>query len=401
MITNGFNIKTIDEATIAGKKVLLKVDFNVSLTKKLTIADDARIRQALPTIRYLLNQGNRLILVSHFGRPKERDSHFSLKIVAEHLHKLLPKYKVTLIDDFLSRKGKKEIAQQKKDEIVMLENIRFYKGESENDPGFAKELASLADVYVNDAFGAIHRPHASVVGLPKYLPSYAGLLLKEEIEMLSQVIKNPKKPLIAILGGSKISTKINLINKLMELSDFILVGGGLANTFLAAQGINIGKSLFEKECLNVAKDIITKLEEKHCKLLLPEDAVVGDPNDLGKQSMVYKIEKVPQDDSILDIGPETQIKYGAIIHKAKTIVWNGPVGLFENPQFRHGTDYIYYAITHTSGTISIVGGGDTLAAISKKEYLNKITHISTGGGAMLEFIEKGTLPGIEALKHVS
>lgn len=393
----GFGIKTIDDEEIIDKRVLLKVDFNVSLTEEFTIADDARIQQALPTINKLLKNHNRLILVSHFGRPKGRDPHYSLKIVAKHLQSLLNDYTVTVVDDFQSPEGKNKLLSQKNNEVFMLENIRFYKGEKENDEEFARELAGLADIFVNDAFGAIHRAHASVVGITQFLPSYAGLLLKNEIEMLSHVVQNPQRPLVAIIGGSKISTKIKLISKLMHLSDYILVGGGLANTFLKAKGHSIGKSLHEAECVDVAKTFLAEFEKNSCRLLLPQDAAVGNPHNPNQKSHIYKVEDIPDDMWILDIGPETQAEYGAAIHKAKTIVWNGPVGLFESPQYRGGTDFIYYTITNTEGAVSIVGGGDTLAAISNKEYLEKITHISTGGGAMLEFIEKGTLPGIEAL----
>lgn len=400
------NITFIDNVEIKNKRILLRVDFNVSLTLQNQIADDARIQQALPTINHLLKNGNKLILVTHFGRPKGRDEKLSNKVVADRLQGYLPTYKVKLINDFLTE-NKETFVNQKEDEIFMLENIRFYPEEKKNDPQFAAKLAALADVYVNDAFGVSHRADASIVGVPttmkgdKSMPSYGGLLLKRETEMISKAINNPRKPMVAIIGGAKISNKISLIGRLMEIADYLIVGGGLANTFLAAQGFNIGKSICEHEELDNARRLFFNAAQKHTTIQLPVDVIVGtglqDTN-----SVVKKIEDVTETDFILDIGPETQAKYSTIIAPAKTIVWNGPVGYFENPVFRRGTDFIYYAIAHNNGsTLSIVGGGDTLAAISKKEYLDHITHISTGGGAMLEFIEKGTLPGIEALKKTS
>jgi len=397
MIKNGFNIKTIEDYKIIGKKVILRADFDVSLNFDHTIADDARIRSNLPTINYLLKNKNRLICVAKLGRPKTRDLKYSLKVVVDKLQNYLPNYKIKLIDDFLTA-NKQVFKNQKEDEILVLENIRFYKEEKQNDPQFAKKLASLAEIYVNDAFAMCHRTEASVVGIPQYLPSYAGLLLKKEIEMISQVIKKPKNPVVAILGGAKISTKIMLIDRLMEIADYLLIGGGLANTFLAAEGYEIGKSFCEYEEIEKARRLLFLTAKKHTAIILPSDVIIGNPQNTKYGGMVKKINEILSNAQILDIGPETQAKFGSIIAKAKTIIWNGPVGYFENPDYRRGTDFIYYSIAQNQQAISLVGGGDTLAAISKKEYLDKITHISTGGGAMLEFIEKGTLPGIEALK---
>ncbi len=392
------SIKYIDQTEIKDQRVLLRVDFNVSLGPDHTIADDARIQQALPTINLLLKNNNKLIIVSHLDRPKKRDPKLSLKIVSDHLQEYLPHHKVILVDDF-TNKDKSVFENQKTNEVLVLENIRFYSGEKNNDPKFAKKLADLADVFVNDAFGVSHRPDTSVVGVPQFIPSYGGLLLKKEIEMITKAIHDPQKPVVAIMGGAKISTKINLIDKLMTVADTLIIGGGLANTFLCAQGLNIGKSFCEYEKAEDARKILFHAAQKNTAIMLPSDAVVSDSKDDGKDVEVCKIENIPEGKQILDIGPETTAQYGAIIARAKTIIWNGPVGYFENPAFRRGTDFIYYAITHNPDVVSIVGGGDTLAAISKKEYLDKITHISTGGGAMLEFIEKGTLPGIEALKQ--
>ncbi len=394
-------ITYIDEADINNKHILLRVDFNVSLSSdKLSIADDARIKQALPTINYLLEKHNRLILVSHLGRPKSRDPQLSLKIVATHLQSLLPNYKIILIDDFLTQTSKTQISSQKENEILLLENIRFYPQEKTNDDNFAKSLSSLAEVFVNDAFGVCHRNNASVVGVTKFIRSYGGLLLKKEIKMISKFIEKPKKPVVAIIGGAKISTKINLLGRLMDIADYLLIGGGLANTFFCSEGYGIGRSFCEMNEVENAKKILFMAAQKKTAIILPTDVITGEPDNSENGGHVEKISEI-KDGSILDIGPETQAKFGSIIAKAKTIIWNGPVGYIENPSFCRGTDFIYYAITQNTEATSIVGGGDTLAAISKKEYLDKITHISTGGGAMLEFIEKGTLPGIEALRRIT
>ena len=394
------DIKFIDNETPTGKRVLLRVDFNVSLNpNNLTIADDARIRQAIPTIQYLLKNKNKLIIVSHLGRPKGKpDPKFSMRIVSDHLQGYLPNFKVRLINDFLTE-DKATFEAQTADDVFLLENIRFYPGEKENDPKFTKKLASLADVFVNDAFGVSHRADASVVGVTNYLPSYGGLLLKKEIDMISRATEHPEKPVVAIIGGAKISTKINVIDRLMKLADYLIIGGALANTFLHAQGIDVGASFAEKDQSEEARKIMFKAAQKHTTLILPSDCIVGKPEELERGGTVCKISEVPKDLQILDIGPETKARIGTIIAKSKTIIWNGPVGYFENIHYRQGTDFVYYVITENTEATSVIGGGDTLAAISKKEYLEKITHISTGGGAMLEFIEKGTLPGIEALRH--
>ncbi len=391
-------IKFIDQVKIKNKRVLLRVDFNVTLNPDHTIADDFRIRQSLSTIKFLLKNNNQIILVSHLDRPKNRDKKYSLKPVIKDLQKYLSNTPIELIDDFLKDNSWSENQEPKK--IFFLENIRFYKGEEQNNLKFAKKLASLADVFVNDAFGVSHRVNASIVGVTKYLPSYGGLLLKKEIKMISKATQKIKRPFIAIIGGAKISTKIALIDKLMDIADSILIGGGLANTFLCAQENKIGNSFCEYERVQTARRFLFQAAQKNTAIVLPEDVVVGDRNNRENGGTVLKIEDIKDNETgaILDIGSETKAKFGAIIAKAKTIIWNGPVGYVENPSFKRGTDFIYYAITQNPEAISIVGGGDTLAAISKKEYLDKITHISTGGGAMLEFIEKGTLPGIKALE---
>ena len=392
-------IKYINQTKISNKRVLLRVDFNVSLSKDgLRIADDARIRQVLPTIEYLLKNKNKLILISHLGRPKKRDPRFSLKVVANRLSRFLPKYKVKLISDFQNPADQQILAKQSENEVFLLENIRFYPEEKKNCNKLAKELSQWADVFVNDAFGVSHRVSASVVCLPKYLPSYAGLLLKKEIAMIDKLIKHPKKPVVAIIGGAKVNTKMQILSKLCYLADYLLVGGGLANTILAAKGYEMGKSRFDYEDLEKAQQLLFLADLKKAKIILPADAIVGLPDVEDEAGEVRSITDLPLNKYALDIGPATQALFGNYISKAGTIIWNGPMGYFENPLFRNGTDFIFYAITQNKQADSLVGGGDTIVAISKKEYLDKITHLSTGGGAMLEYIEKGTLPGIEALK---
>lgn len=397
MIKNGFHIPTVTDETIENKRVFVRVDFDVSMIHNV-IADDTRLKQSLPTLEYLLHHHNRLILASKLNRPKERDNQHSLIHIVADLQKYLPSYKVIFVDDFLDPKNKSIFENQTEKEIILLENIRFYKEEKENDPVFSRKLASLADVYVDDAFAMMHRKEASVVGVPKLLPSFAGLLVEKEITQIERAIKNPKKPFVAIIGGAKISTKIPVLGKLLELADSILLGGGLANTFFCAEGYNVGKSYCELEEVEQAKKLLFQAAKKHTAVVLPTDVIVGNPTDTKSAGKDYPIDKIPKGGSALDIGPETKAKFGALIAKAKTIIWNGPMGLFENPAYKSGTDFIYYSIAHNPHAISLVGGGDTLNAIQHKHHLDNITHISTGGGAMLEFIENGTLPGLEALQ---
>ena len=381
----------IDEIEIKNKTVLLRVDFNVSLNSDYTISNSARIEQSLPTIKYLLKNKNRLVILSHLGRPKGIDNKYSLKVVADKLKEYLPKTNIFLAKDI-------ESAKKSGKEIVVLENIRFFPKEKDYSTIFAREIASLANIYVNDAFGVCHRSDTSVIGPPKFLPAFGGLLLKKELSMISLITNKPKKPIVAIIGGAKVSTKVGLINKLIKIVDYLIIGGGLANTFVSAQGNEIGNSFCEYEAVQQARKILSLAKKGRALIILPVDAIVAKTKN-DKEHEVKKIDNISPEESIFDIGPETKAQIGGIIAKAKTIIWNGPVGLFENPAFKEGTDFIYYSIAQNTEAVSIVGGGDTLAAISKKEYLDKITHISTGGGAMLELIEKGTLPGIEALKR--
>lgn len=394
-------ITYIDEVEIKNKRVLLRADLDVSLRGNgSAIANDERIRHVLPTIKLLLQQKNKLIIVSKLGRPKERDKTLSMKVVIKRLAEYLPKYTFTLIPDFLTENPETFLKQQP-NEILVFENIRFYPEEKKNKADFAQKLANFADVYVNEAFAMCHRTEASIVGVPMLLPSYGGTALKREIAMISKAIKKPKKPLVAIIGGAKISTKITLIKHLIEAADYVILGGGLANVFFRAKRYFIGASLCEYEMTLKARQLLFFAEQRGTKIILPTDVLIGDPKDTVKHGEVVHVKDnlIPKGKAILDIGPETKARYGHLLAKAGTIIWNGPVGLYENPVYRQGTDFIYYAIAHNPDAISIVGGGDTLSAISKKEYLDKITHLSTGGGAMLEFIEDGTLPGIEALKQ--
>lgn len=397
MIKYGFNIKTVRDTQIHDKTVLLRVDLDVSLNKKHQIANDTRLIKALPTIQYLLSEKNKVILVSKLGRPHGRDEAFSMAPVAKDLQKHFPSFKVILIDDFLSGKGQEILGNQEQHELMLLENIRFYPEEKANDAAFAKKLASLADVFVLDAFAMAHRSEASVTGVANYLPSFAGLQLEEEVNAIAKATQEPKKPVVAIMGGAKIADKLAFVGKLIEVADYLLVGGGIANTFLFAKGNEIGESICDRDQKEHVLDLLRLAEKHQTQIVLPTD-VIGVEKDHMKDD-VYKVEDIPSDVAIFDIGPETQAAYGTIISQAKTIIWNGPVGYFEKEPFNRGTDFLYYAIANNRHAYSLLGGGDTLAAISKKEYLDQISHISTGGGAMLQFIENGTLPGLEALRH--
>lgn len=390
-------ITYIDEADISNKRVLVRVDYNVSFKKDLPreINDDTRIKNSLPTLRRLLEKGNRLILMSHLGKPKGRDGAFSMTPVAKRLQEYLPDHKIVLIDDFMNPKGVFEM--QTTNDIYVLENTRFWEGEKKNDPVFSKSLASLADVFVSDAFGSVHRAHASVVGVAEYLPSYGGLLLKKEVESILGAIENPSHPVVAIIAGAKISSKIGLIERLMQIADQVLIGGAMTNNFLRAKGLETGRGLIEEEYVGEAKRLLEAENAKE-KLILPVDRRIGKTDDFVSPAVVKKTEDILKDDETLDIGPDTETLFAGIIGGAKTVIWNGPVGYFENPTFAAGSIAIYNAIISNPQATSILGGGDTLSVIKKLPDKEKITHISTGGGAMLELIEKGTLPGIEALK---
>jgi len=387
-----FNKKTIKDISVNGKKVLVRVDFNVPL-KDGAVADDTRIRAALPTINYLLEEGAALILCSHLGRPKgERKPEFSLKPAANRLGEMIDK-NVQFVDDCLGKKVKQAVDELDFGEVLVLENTRFYTGEKKNDPEMAKELASFGEVFVNDAFGTAHRAHASTVGVTNYLPSVAGFLLEKEIQFLDKTIENPDRPFIAILGGAKVSDKIGVIKNLLEKADSVLIGGGMANTFFKAMGLEIADSLVEDDALDTAKEL---MEEGSTKLVLPVDVVIASAFDNDAVKKEQKVADVPSGWRILDIGHATIAKFSEIIQKAATVVWNGPMGVFEMPNFAEGTFRVAQAIAD-SNAVSIIGGGDSAAAINKAGLSEKISHVSTGGGASLEMLEGIKLPGLMAL----
>lgn len=387
-----FNKKTIRDIDLRGKKVLVRVDFNVPI-KDGIVSDDTRIRAALPTIQYLLDQGAAVILCSHLGRPKEGpDPQFSMKPTAEHLSKLIGK-PVAFAEDCIGPIAEQAASQLKPGKILVLENTRFHKGETKNDPEMAKQLAALADVYVNDAFGSAHRAHASTEGVARLLPAVAGFLMEKEIQYLGQAIANPQMPFVAILGGAKISDKIGVIRNLLNKADQVLIGGGMANTFFKAQGYPIGDSLVEDEALEVAKEL---LAQGSTKLRLPVDVVIADKFEDGAQKKTMSMGPIPDGWRIMDIGPETVEAFRKVILPAGTIVWNGPMGVFEFPNFAEGTFEIAKAVAECKGT-TIVGGGDSVSAVKKSGVADQITHISTGGGASLEMLEGLVLPGVAAL----
>ncbi len=391
------NIKSLSELNLEGKRILMRVDFNVSLQGKI-IADDTRIKQAIPTIKYLLEKNAGIILVSHLGRPDgKRVNKFSIAPAAHRLS-LLIKKPISVVNDFTKNHEKATLLKLKPGEIKMLENIRFYPQEERNDYQFSQALASLADVYINDAFGVNHRVHSSTVGVASFLPKAAGLLLEKEIEMISKLVKKPKRPFVAIIGGAKAETKITLIDRLLEMADQLLIGGGVANTFFKAWGLEVGDSLVNHEMVELSRKLFWKALQSNTAMVLPQDVVIGSLKE-NKIIRVSSRENISKNGRVLDIGPHTQAEFGAIIAKAKTIVWNGPMGVYESSKFRLGTDFVYHAIAANKDAFSVVGGGDTLAALTHKHLVDEITHISTGGGSMLEYIEKGTLPAIEALKN--
>jgi len=387
-----FNKKMVTDFDVKGKKVLVRVDFNVPL-KDGKVADDTRIKAALPTIDYLLEQGAAVILCSHLGRPKgEAKPEFSLKPVAEYLGGLISA-PVEFAEDCIGAKADAAAAELKPGEVLVLENTRFHAGEKNNDPEMAKALASLAELYVDDAFGTSHRAHASNVGVTEYLPAVAGFLLEKEIQYLGNTIADPKRPFVAILGGAKVSDKIGVIENLLEKADKILIGGGMANTFFKAQGYDMADSLVEADALETAKMLLAKAGGK---LVLPVDVVIADDFSAEANARTMDLGDVPAGWRILDIGPKTVEAFDAIISKAGTVVWNGPMGVFEFDKFAKGTFEIAEALAK-SDAISIVGGGDSASAIKKSGLADKITHISTGGGASLEMLEGKVLPGLAAL----
>lgn len=385
--------KTVRDINMKGKRVLMRVDFNVPMDGGV-VTDDKRIRAALPTIQYVLDQGASLILMSHLGRPKGAgfEADFSLKPAAEALAKLLNK-PVTMAPDCVGPEVEKMAKALKPGETLMLENTRFYKAEEKNDPEFAKKLAALGEIYVNDAFGSAHRAHASTEGVARFLPAVSGFLMQQELDYLSKATETPARPYVAILGGAKISDKIAVVENLLAKADTVIIGGGMANTFLAAKGYEMADSLVEAGSVETAKAIMAKAGKK---LLLPVDAVIGDKFDAEAESKVVDVKKVPAGWRILDIGPKSVEKFGKVIKDAKLVVWNGPMGVFEFPKFAEGTFAIAKLIAD-SGATSVIGGGDSASAVKKAGVAKKMTHVSTGGGASLEFLEGKVLPGVAAL----
>jgi phosphoglycerate kinase len=393
---------TIDDLNLKDKRVLVRVDFNVPLDDNLNITDDIRITSSLPTIKKIIKDGGKAILMSHLGRPKGKPNpKYSLKPAAKRLSELLGK-EVKLAPDCIGSETKQMVDNMKPGDVLLLENLRFHEEEEKNDPAFAKQLAGLGDIYVNDAFGSAHRAHASTEGVTKYInQSAAGYLMQKELEYLGGAIENPKHPFCAILGGSKISGKIDVIQNLMDKVDVMIIGGGMAFTFFKARGLEIGKSLLEAEKIDLAKEILDKVKDSKVKFLLPVDVVVADEFKNESPSSVVKAENIPADKMGLDIGPESIKLFSNEILSSKTIIWNGPMGVFEMDNFAKGTFAVAKALAEATekGAVTVIGGGDSAAAISKAGLESKVSHVSTGGGASLEFLEGKILPGVAALTN--
>ncbi len=395
-----YNKKSIEDINVAGKRVLCRCDFNVP-TKDGKITSDKRIVAALPTIEYLVAHNAKVILCSHMGKPKgEWKPELSLKIVADRLSELLGQ-QVIMATDVAGDDAKAKAAALKEGQVMLLENTRYIKGETKNDPELSKELASMADIFVNDAFGTAHRAHSSTAGVADYLPAVSGYLVQKEVSIMGKALANPERPFVAILGGAKVSDKLNVINNLIEKVDTLIIGGGMAFTFLAAQGHDVGKSLVDTEKLDYCKEMLAKAEAKGVRLLLPVDTVVADgfPSPIDAEIAVETVmsDAIPADKMGLDIGEKAQAEFAAAAKSAKTVVWNGPMGVFENPILCKGTVAVAQALAD-SDAVTIVGGGDSAAACEQLGFADKITHISTGGGASLEFLEGLELPGIACLE---
>ena len=391
--------KSIRDVSFNGKKVLLRVDFNVPQDKTThAITNDKRIRAALPTIQYLLDDGAALVVCSHLGKPKkdpDAKTNLTLAPVAKRFAELLGR-EVVFAEDTIGPDAKAKAAALKSGEVLLLENTRFDPREEKNDPEFAKELASLADVYVSDAFGAVHRAHASTAGVADYLPAYCGFLVEKELSALGGAIEDPQRPLVAVLGGAKISDKLAVIENLLEKADTLIIGGGMAFTFLKAKGYETGDSLLDTEKVEYCRDMLAKAEAKGVKLLLPVDVVIADAFAADANTRVVAADSIPAGWQGLDIGPETQKLFGDAVRAAGTVIWNGPMGVFEFPAFAKGTESVAAAMAECKG-ITVVGGGDSASAIEKMGYADKVTHVSTGGGASLEFMEGKELPGVACL----
>ena len=388
--------KTIEDIDVSGKKVLVRCDFNVPINDGV-IADDKRIVESLPTIKYLIGKGAKIILCSHMGRPKGKfDMKYSLAPVAKKLSELLG-VEVKMASDVIGDSAKSLAASLKGGEVMLLENVRFHNEEEANDPAYAKALASLAEIFVNDAFGTAHRAHASTAGVADYLPAVCGYLIQKEISIMGGALADPKRPFVAILGGAKVSDKIGVINNLLDKVDCLIIGGGMAYTFMKAMGHSIGKSIHEDDKLELAKELMKKAEEKGVKFLLPHDNVIGDTYDPNCNYQTVDSDDIPDGWMGLDIGPVTRKAFSEAIRGAGTVIWNGPMGVSEWEHFAAGTIAVATAVAD-SGAISIIGGGDSAAAIEQLGFADKMTHISTGGGASLEFLEGIELPGIACLQ---
>lgn len=390
------NKKSIRDAELSGQRVIMRVDFNVPLDKEVNITDDTRIRAALPSIEHILKQNTKLILMSHLGRPKGQVSEeLRLTPVGKRLSELLSK-EVIITRDSIGEETKKIISGMQTGDVALLENLRFYKEEENNDDGFAKALAEYADVYVNDAFGTAHRAHASTEGIAHHLLGLAGFLMEKEISFLGKLLYNPEKPYAAIIGGAKVSTKIGVLEKLLEKVDVLIIGGGMSYTFLKAKGFEVGHSLMEIEKVSLAFELIKKADEREVKLLLPDDHLVADKVEETARVKTVDTNAIPPDMIGVDIGPKTVRAYKKEIKQAKTVLWNGPMGIFEIEKFARGTNQIANVLASSKAT-TVVGGGDSVAAVNKFKLAESISHVSTGGGASLEFLEGKDLPGIQAL----
>ncbi|MGE4273080.1 MAG: phosphoglycerate kinase [Desulfitobacterium sp.] len=389
--------KGLKDIEVKGKRVFVRVDFNVPIDDHGNITDDTRILAALPTIHYLIAEGAKIILASHLGRPKGKvDPKYSLAPVAQRLSELLNQ-PVAVAPDCIGPEVEKEVAQLKEGEVLLLENVRFHAAEEKNDPEFVTSLANLADVFVNDAFGTAHRAHASTEGIAHRIPGVAGFLLQREIESISLAMEGAERPFVAIIGGAKVSDKIGVIENLLSKVDVLIIGGGMANTFLKAQGYGMGKSLVEADKLPLAQEILAKAQERQVKLLLPQDVVVAKEFKDDAPYRIISIKDITEDEMALDIGPESARVFSDTIIEAKTIVWNGPMGVFEMDNFARGTERVAQAVAKCQG-MTIVGGGDSVAAVEKMGVADQMSHISTGGGASLKLLEGKTLPGVAALQ---
>lgn len=394
-----FSKKTIKDVDVAGKRVLVRVDFNVPLQDG-SVSDDTRIRAALPTLRYLVDHHAKVIVISHLGRPSgEPDPQYSLRPARRSLERLIGR-NVVFVDDTIGEAAQDAVERMVDGEIVMLENVRFYPGEKKNDLEFARELSKLGDIYVNDAFGAAHRAHASTAGVAEFLPSYAGLLLAREVETLSSMLLEPEKPFVAILGGSKVSDKFGVIDRLIDVVDVLLIGGGMAFTFLAAKGLDIGKSIVEPDWIEPAKKMLEKAKNSNCTLQLPVDFIAADAFAEDANTKVVGREEIPGDMMGLDIGPATCELFKSEIATARTIFWNGPMGVFEMKAYETGTREVAEAVGRNNRAISVIGGGDSVAALKKFGLEDRVTFVSTGGGASIKLLEGAALPGVEALLDI-